>query len=221
MLDPKRALRTTMRETLAKPHDWPSLGQSLRAVATTQLQVAENSCLMGYIATQGELDIIPYLSHLATKSIRIAFPRVEWTTKHMDAVVMREFSAVGKLSVEPPKSHTLTPAFQPPTPPAAWQQTRHNLWQPHDELVATPLAEIAIVLVPGLAFDVSGGRLGRGGGFYDRFLARLRMHNSDCKCIGVCLDEQIVATVPMNVDSYAQDMRMDMIITPTRLIACR
>lgn len=221
MLDPKRAMRTHMRAMLAQPRDWNMLSNSLCNLAQSELAIRDESCVMGYIATQGELDIIPYLSHLATKSIRIAFPRVEWTTKHMDAVVMREFSAVGKLSVEPPKPRTLTPAFQPPTPPATWQQIRHNLWQPHDELVATPLAEIAIVLVPGLAFDVSGGRLGRGGGFYDRFLARLRTHNSDCKFIGVCLDEQIVATVPMNVDSYAQDMRMDMIITPTRLTACR
>lgn len=221
MLDPKRAMRTNMRAMLAQPRDWNILGNTLCNLAQSELAIGDESCVMGYIATQGELNLIAYLSHLASQSIRIAFPRVEWTTKHMDAVVMREFSAVGKLSVEPPKSRTLTPAFQLPTPPAAWVQTRHNLWQPHDELAATPLAEIAIVLVPGLAFDVSGGRLGRGGGFYDRFLARLRTHNSHCKCIGVCLDEQIVATVPMNVDSYAQDMRMDMIITPTRLIACR
>lgn len=221
MLDPKRAMRTTMRATLEKPHDWRSLSDSLCNIAKYELSIPPNSCVMGYIATQGEFNIIPFLKHLASQNSRIAFPRVEWTTHHMDAVEMREFSAVGNLSITPPKPRTLTPAFQPPPPPPDWQQTRHNLWQPHDELPALKLAEISIVLIPGLAFDKSGGRLGRGGGFYDRFLARLRKQNADTKFVGICLDEQIVSTVPMSVDSYAQDMRMDMILTPTRLLACR
>lgn len=63
-------------------------------------------------------------------------------------------------------------------------------------------AQIA-VLVPGLAFDRSGRRLGRGGGFYDRFLARPDM--AEAVRIGVCWSMQVVPEVP--TDSY--DMVMD------------
>ena len=52
----------------------------------------------------------------------------------------------------------------------------------------------AMVLVPGLAFDAAGHRLGRGRGYYDRFLAA----HPDLYKIGVCFDFQKVAEVPVN-----------------------
>jgi 5-formyltetrahydrofolate cyclo-ligase len=56
-----------------------------------------------------------------------------------------------------------------------------------------PLDQIDLIIVPGLAFDRNGGRLGRGGGHYDRILGR-----KDCvgKVIGACFDSQIVPEVP-------------------------
>lgn len=51
-----------------------------------------------------------------------------------------------------------------------------------------------LVILPGLAFDKSGGRLGYGGGFYDKFLQNL---NKDCKLIGLGYDFQIIEKVPM------------------------
>lgn len=61
------------------------------------------------------------------------------------------------------------------------------------------------VLVPGIAFDPRGARLGRGGGYYDRFLEGLR-HYGALK-IGVCWSMQIVPEVP--VDPH--DVHMDWI----------
>ncbi len=49
-----------------------------------------------------------------------------------------------------------------------------GLREPPPEAPEIPCDAIALLLVPGLGFDVEGGRLGRGGGFYDRQLARLR-----------------------------------------------
>ena len=55
---------------------------------------------------------------------------------------------------------------------------------------------IDIVVVPGLAFTRDGQRLGQGGGYYDRFLPKLRL---DCVTAGVCFREQIVAALPTEV----------------------
>ncbi len=72
-----------------------------------------------------------------------------------------------------------------------------------------PLERLGLILVPGVAFDLRGGRLGRGRGFYDRLLPEIR----GFKC-GVAFDEQIVNEVPAGT----LDVRMDFILTPTRLI---
>ena len=55
---------------------------------------------------------------------------------------------------------------------------------------------IDIVVVPGLAFTRDGHRLGQGGGYYDRYLARVR---AQCATVGVCFREQIVAAVPAEI----------------------
>jgi len=68
---------------------------------------------------------------------------------------------------------------------------------------------LGLILVPGVAFDGRGGRLGRGRGYYDRLLASV----GGSKC-AVAFDGQIVGEVPMD----EHDVRMDYILTPTRWI---
>ena len=71
-----------------------------------------------------------------------------------------------------------------------------------------------LVLVPGLAFDLDGGRLGRGAGFYDRFLATLPKKT---RFVGVALDEQFVEKTPRD----AFDLPVDALATPSRLVVFR
>ncbi|MBA4495578.1 5-formyltetrahydrofolate cyclo-ligase [Paenactinomyces guangxiensis] len=66
---------------------------------------------------------------------------------------------------------------------------------------------IQLVIVPGVAFDVNGYRLGYGGGYYDRFFAGFSTRS---KRIGVAYPEQIVKTVYPD----PHDQAMDWIITP-------
>lgn len=65
-----------------------------------------------------------------------------------------------------------------------------------------------IVLVPLLAFDAAGGRLGQGGGWYDRTLARLRAQGTVC-AIGLAFEFQRIEAVPMEPG----DERLDWIVT--------
>jgi 5-formyltetrahydrofolate cyclo-ligase len=94
-------------------------------------------------------------------------------------------------------------------------------WEPGDKLIAGPHGTLHpseqallivpdLVLVPLLAFDRTGGRLGFGGGYYDRTLVALP---PVCK-VGVAFDEQEVDLVPTD----HLDQRMDWIVTPTRVI---
>ena len=80
---------------------------------------------------------------------------------------------------------------------------------PHERVVATE--ELDIALVPGIAFDEQGRRLGQGGGYYDRILPHLK---PEAVAIGIAFDEQVIAEVPAST----HDRRVDYILTPTRLI---
>ena len=62
-----------------------------------------------------------------------------------------------------------------------------------------------LIVVPGVAFDRKGNRLGRGRGYYDRFLAK----HPDVKRIGICFDFQLVDEVP----AEPFDIRMDEVIS--------
>ncbi len=69
-----------------------------------------------------------------------------------------------------------------------------------------PISMIDLVVVPGLGFDCTGNRLGRGRGFYDRFLAHAEFSGSTC---AVAFEEQVVETIP----AHPHDIRVDMLIT--------
>lgn len=84
--------------------------------------------------------------------------------------------------------------------------------EPGREAAVIESGEIDVVIVPGLAFDAAGGRLGRGKGFYDRFAAGLPPKTPPRTLIGVCLDEQVVDRVPLE----DQDILMDYVVTDVR-----
>lgn len=66
--------------------------------------------------------------------------------------------------------------------------------------------DLDLVMVPGVAFDKQGGRLGNGQGYYDRLLQRVR---SDCPLIGVCYESQLLPNLAMG----PHDVSMDWVVT--------
>ncbi len=76
-----------------------------------------------------------------------------------------------------------------------------------------PPGEIDVVVVPGLAFDRRGYRLGYGRGFYDRFLAALP---AGTWRIGLCLEGQVVDALPRD----PWDVPMHRVVTEARVIRC-
>jgi 5-formyltetrahydrofolate cyclo-ligase len=86
---------------------------------------------------------------------------------------------------------------------------KFGIREPADKCPEVQLNRLDLVLVPGVAFDTRGGRLGRGKGYYDRLLSAV----NGTKC-GVAFDEQIVDAVPVG----PMDVRLNCILTPTRWI---
>lgn len=82
--------------------------------------------------------------------------------------------------------------------------------EPAGPIKTTPLPDIA--LVPGVAFDISGSRIGYGKGYYDRFLSAHALRN--CFRLGVCFESQIVK----KISPSRGDVRMNAVITERRLL---
>ncbi|KAL3806917.1 hypothetical protein ACHAXA_000393 [Cyclostephanos tholiformis] len=131
-----------------------------------------------------------------------------------------------------------------------WPRNRWGIPEPPHASCATPddvamPGDIDLLVVPGLAFDINGHRLGQGKGYYDRFIARMRrdaLGRPNCAgglelgktplLVGVCLEEQFLHEVPHGVDLGHRgrgeiipvtdhDYPMDIVLTPTRTLILR
>lgn len=113
----------------------------------------------------------------------VCVPRVVWNERRMDAASIPEWD----------ERHIVRDGKGVPGP------------NPTLPLIADEAVDL--VVAPGLAFDPHGGRLGRGGGFYDRFLVRVER----AARVGVAFDGQIIAGVPMD----RHDVYMHVVVTPS------
>jgi 5-formyltetrahydrofolate cyclo-ligase len=101
--------------------------------------------------------------------------------------------------------------------PLAVAQLRRGpfgILEPRSRTAAVRPEKIDFIVVPGLAFDRQGGRLGFGKGYYDRFLSQLPATTSVC---GVAFSLQIMPYVPQ----LSHDFCMPCIVTEQEIIPCR
>ena len=82
------------------------------------------------------------------------------------------------------------------------REGRYGVREPAAKGPAVDLAALDVVFVPGLAFDRMGWRLGRGGGFYDRFLGELP---ETVHTLGICHAFQVVESVPYGSNDTCVD----------------
>ena len=80
-----------------------------------------------------------------------------------------------------------------------------------DRCKIVPMDKVDIAIIPGLAFDEKGGRIGTGKGYYDRLIPRLAITT---RKVALTFEEQIVQQVPME----SHDKYVDIIITDKRII---
>ena len=88
-------------------------------------------------------------------------------------------------------------------------RTGHYGIREPEERVPVSLDQVNLMIVPGVAFDVEGNRLGRGGGYYDRLLAGFRGVS-----VAVAFDFQIVPRLP----TESHDIPVDLVVTESKLL---
>lgn len=89
------------------------------------------------------------------------------------------------------------------------QEGAFRISEPTGDNITDP-CKIDTVIIPAVAYDRHGNRVGRGKGYYDRLLGRM----PDAVKIGICYDFQIVD----EIDSEPHDIKVDIIITERRII---
>lgn len=87
-----------------------------------------------------------------------------------------------------------------------------GILEPEKSCRKVPARKADLIVVPGIAFDKSGNRIGFGKGYYDRFLKKVKRTPK----IALAYDFQIVKKIP----ATRKDVKVDWIITESRIIKC-
>lgn len=186
--DLKKALRRQAKLTRSEAFTRHGKGAS-SAIAGHGIAFAGRpppAIVSGFLAIGDEIDPTPLMQRLLGEGYRLSLPVMEGKGKPL---VFRSWSPGEPLS--------------------------ETMWGIREPLPEAEVLDPDIVLGPLLAFDTEGYRLGYGGGFYDRTLAKLRALKPIVS-VGIAFDEQKVDAVP-HVD---YDERLDWILTPSGPLKC-
>lgn len=94
-----------------------------------------------------------------------------------------------------------------------------NILEPRREIRRPiPPEQIDLMVVPGLAFDLEGRRVGYGKGFYDRFLRRLLSVRPDACVVGLAFEVQVVDRIP---NPKPSDVPVSILVTEKRVVRFR
>ena len=187
----KAEIRARMRAALNAMNDAERQAASSAACAKlTALEAFDHaSIVMMYLPLTKEVDVTAAALRCFRQGQTVCVPRVDWNRKEMEPV---EITSLDDRIMD---------------------TDEHGVRTPKSGQVIQP-GLLDLVIVPGLAFDPHGHRLGRGQGYYDRFLARLR---PTATTVGLAFDQQIVELVPTN----KRDMAVDIVVTDRRVSHAR
>lgn len=147
-------------------------------------ELADARAVLAHAALPNEIDPAPAIARLRERGIRIAYPRIESPGVLGLHYVGHELDLVpGPFGLAQPSE--FAPRMQP--------------------------RDADAILLPGIAFDERGTRLGYGGGYFDRLLPTCR---PDAVRIGIGFDEQLLTEIP----AEEHDERVSIVVTPSRVI---
>ena len=183
----KRQLRQDMKATLADLAVEVAADKSRRACAMLLAlkEFREAGVVMTYLPIPGELDATPIVLAAWSAGKTVLAPKVDWPARRILPIPIRSLESglvVG----------------------------RHGIREPQG-IHPWPVGGIDLVLVPALAYDHRGYRLGRGAGLYDRFLAEPGLRAATC---GLAFGEQLLQELP----AAAHDRPVDMLVTDAEVL---
>lgn len=166
----KNILRKSIKKTLFafSTQEYTDASAKICRLLETKKLIQSKKCILAFspLAKQ-EPDITPWLQLQISRPGKLLFPRIE------------EGNNMVACEIEHLESRILS---------------RLGTLDPSPEVPITAPEAIDLVLVPGMAFQlINGKRLGKGGGFYDRFLQQLP---SSCTRVGICFDKQVWKRIP-------------------------
>lgn len=153
----------------------------------SQLPIYKNAhVIMAYFPLKGEVDTLEMVRKELEK--RFCFPVMDLEKKDLKAFEVKNLDS-------------------------DFVRGPYGIKQPYTKMTReVNINDIDIVIVPGLAFDYQRNRLGRGGGFYDRFLKKL---SPPTKKVGIAFDFQILERLPTNLTF---DERVDLVVSEHSVI---
>ena len=190
--DPTAAKAALRREILARrdaldPDARARLSAAvLRRVATLDA-FRRARVVLGYASFASELDTRPFLHGVLAAGRALVLPRVERAARRLALHQVRDLDT----ELQPGPWGIPEPA-----------PTRCR---------AVSAGEIDFILVPGVVFDRGGGRIGYGGGYYDRLLAA--WPEPPPPLVAAAFELQVVPAVPV----LATDRRVDLVVTESRI----
>jgi 5-formyltetrahydrofolate cyclo-ligase len=192
LVEEKRALRRAMRERRASLPAEERAGRSRQAAAHLLglPEFAGARAIAGFSALPAELDPAEALAGAERRGAQVSLPRVSALRPRL------RFHRTGG------------PGDLRPGP--------FGLSEPSADCPEVAAGEIDLFLVPGLAFDAQGRRLGNGGGYYDE-LAEVVRRGGRGLLVAVGFDFQLVETCPAGEG----DAIVDCVVTDSRVVRCR
>ncbi len=179
--------REAMERRDALPPDARQAAAEAIAARKFPLPIATGTIVSGFMPLKSEINPLPLLRKLAGQGARLALPVVAVRGKPL---VMREW------------------VFGEPLIAGVW-----GIRQPKPEAA---VVDPDILLVPLLAFDRAGHRIGYGAGYYDLTLAQLRARKSVIAA-GLAFAAQEVAAIP----ATPRDARLDLVLTEQEVLDLR
>ncbi|MGH3508047.1 MAG: 5-formyltetrahydrofolate cyclo-ligase [Nocardioidaceae bacterium] len=154
-----------------------------RVLELPELRTA--ACVAGYVSTVGEPGTGPLLIALRRRGVRVLLP-----------LLRRDFDL----------------DWAELTDPADLQPGRFGILEPAGPpLGVDAVLDADVAICPGIAADLTGHRLGRGGGSYDRVLARVG--SASLRCL-LLYDDEVLDDVPR----HDHDQEVDLVVTPSRVV---
>jgi 5-formyltetrahydrofolate cyclo-ligase len=178
----KSDLRAHIRARLEKISPAVRAVESIELCERLKAQLPSARTILFFAPLPDELDVWPVLELSLALGVNCALPFFDAEKKTYGAKIIQTLA-----------TEIVTGKFGAREPAASCAEI--------------PLNQFDLILVPGMAFDLSGNRLGRGQGFYDRLLENA----SGSKC-GVGYEFQLLEKIP----SEPHDARVDFILTPAR-----